>query len=158
MFGFLIDVISGPALTYSAAGVTVTSLTPHADVQWVQSCRTHFDDHLVGVVDDGETGVPSEPQNIVASILVNDPGWHDVPACAGGGERSAEPGNRWWSPETTQPPPAHQVSGRSHLRSLRSAHCLMSAPVNQQHTTEQCSKQLNQTRISSLEATSAFWL
>lgn len=37
------------------------SLTSHADVNWVQSCCKHFDYNLIGVVDDGETGIFSEP-------------------------------------------------------------------------------------------------
>lgn len=40
---------------------TVLSLTSHADIKWVQSCCKHFDNDLIWVVDDGETGIFSEP-------------------------------------------------------------------------------------------------
>lgn len=53
------------------------SLTSHLDVQWIQARRVHLDDHLVGVVDDGEAGVLSEPQDVIAAIFVDDPGGHD---------------------------------------------------------------------------------
>lgn len=35
-------------------------LTSHAHIKWIQSCCKHFDNHLIGIVDDGETGVFSE--------------------------------------------------------------------------------------------------
>lgn len=58
------------------------SLTSHLDVQWVQARRVHLDGHLVGVVDDGETGVLGEAQHVIASILIDHPGRHDGPARA----------------------------------------------------------------------------
>lgn len=36
-------------------------LTSHADINWVQSCCKHFDNDLIGVVDNGETGISGEP-------------------------------------------------------------------------------------------------
>lgn len=64
------------------------SLTSHADINRVQPCGMHFDDDLVGVVDDGEAGVFGEPQDITASIFINDPGRHDCHVAVGGAELS----------------------------------------------------------------------
>lgn len=54
-----------------------SSLTSHLDVQRIQARCLHLHNHLVGVVDDGEAGVLSEPQYVIVSIFINNPGGHD---------------------------------------------------------------------------------
>lgn len=56
------------------------SLTSHADVKWVQSCCKYFHYDFIRVADDGETGIFSEPQHVIASIFINNPGGHNGPA------------------------------------------------------------------------------
>lgn len=64
------------------------SLASHADVNGVQTCCKHFDNHLIGVGDDGEAGIFGKSQNIIASIFINDPCGHDTFTAAGGLEKS----------------------------------------------------------------------
>ena len=79
-----------------------TAITSHADVNGVEPRCVHLDYDLVGIVDDGEAGVGGEPQDVIAAVLIDDPGGHGGGASAGATEQPAL--NTMPSAEQQQPP------------------------------------------------------
>lgn len=61
-------------------------LTSHVDIQGIESSCMHFDDHLVWIVYDGESGVFGKSEHTVVSVFIDHPGLHYRPKAG----RSAE--------------------------------------------------------------------
>lgn len=65
------------------------SPTSHRQINRVESCCKHLDNHLVGVSDGGETDVSAEPEDVIAAIVINHPGRHSAAANSGNTQQSS---------------------------------------------------------------------
>lgn len=74
----------------------------------------HFDDHLVWIVYDGESGVFGESEHTVVSVLINNPGLH-YRLQAGRSAESFNTSCMFLQPETHT---AHQLSEHIHTAKL----------------------------------------
>lgn len=89
------------------------SLTSHGDINGVQSCSKHFNDHLIWIVYNREGGIFREPQNLVAAIFFNNPGRHGAAAHPGSAE---EPG-------VAAPPTCFHLPCKLTFSDRRENHC-----------------------------------